>query len=254
MPRNSRTDSQKVTDAPARPAPRTPIPSQAVQEIGAFHFEISRAAIGEFLHALRSSVEADETLTSLEKNELLGVTRKDLFATATPATAADPAPNTRIPARVSQSPRNATRPPISPPWGDAGGAPPALAFAGRSVFLGMETVRAKFGCDAEKVLAMVEKGKLRWVFDISVDGTARNLRFWTGEIVAPQIAARQTEQQVIAAILGYSAAIRRGQIERQWICSAQHVMRLVRAGELSLAGPKHITRTSLAAFLKRRLQ
>lgn len=130
-----------------------------------------------------------------------------------------------------------------------------VTMSQRTVLLTMETVRAVLGTDAEAVWAMVDNGGLRWVFDISVQPAAlRQLRFWTGEIVAPEQAATQTPDQVIAGILGHGESRRRGEIERQWICSAQHVMRLIKEGELDLIGPQKISRASLAAFLKRRLQ
>lgn len=130
-----------------------------------------------------------------------------------------------------------------------------LVVAQRTVLLGLETVRARFGCDAESVFAMVESGRLRWVFDVSLEHqiAQRELRFWTGEIVAPENVARQTVEQVIAAIVGRGATVRRGEIERQWVVSAQHVGRLVKAGELTLASMSQITRASLENFLERRL-
>ncbi len=129
-----------------------------------------------------------------------------------------------------------------------------LEISQRTVLVGVETVRAKFGCDAESVFAMVDNGKLRWVFDVSLDQGVRELRFWAGEIVAPDLQKGATLDHVIRCILGTGAAIRRGEIERQWVCSAQHVGRLIRAGELTLASLSQISRTSLEAFLKRRLQ
>ena len=130
-----------------------------------------------------------------------------------------------------------------------------LVIAQRTVLVGVETVRAKFGCDAESVFAMVDNGTLRWAFDVAVTPGkgSRELRFWTGEIIAPENAARQTAAQVIAAIIGKGASVRRGEIERQWICSAQHIMRLIRAGELTLASRSKISRESLARFLHERL-
>ncbi|HEV2691417.1 MAG TPA: hypothetical protein VG347_00825 [Verrucomicrobiae bacterium] len=133
-----------------------------------------------------------------------------------------------------------------------------LSISQRTVLVSVETVRASLGCDAESVFAKVDNGGLRWVFDVSVEhgghcGTQRELRFWTGEIVAAENAAKQTETQVIAAIIGKGASVRRGEIERQWVVSAQHVMRLIKAKELALASVSHVSRASLESFLKRRL-
>ena len=53
-----------------------------------------------------------------------------------------------------------------------------LRIAQRTVFLGVDVVRAMRGCDAETVFSMVDNGELRWVFDISLDQDTRELRFW----------------------------------------------------------------------------
>jgi hypothetical protein len=132
-----------------------------------------------------------------------------------------------------------------------------ITVAQRTVLVGVETVRAKFGCDAESVFAMVDNGQLRWAFDVSLDGGGsatgiRELRFWTGEIVAPEAQRAVSLEKVLRCISGQGTTLRRGEIERQWIVSAQHVSRLVKNGDLTLASAGHVTRASVEQFLKRR--
>jgi len=128
-----------------------------------------------------------------------------------------------------------------------------LLVSQRTVFLPVDAVRAKFGCDAESVFAMVDNGELRWAFNLGIDGKRAEWRFWTREIIAPETTKDVELPQVLASILGaHKFELRRGEIERQWIVSAQHVMRLVKAGWLELSRPGHVTRASAAAFLKGR--
>lgn len=130
-----------------------------------------------------------------------------------------------------------------------------LVVSQRTVFLPVDAVRAKYGCDAESVFAMVDNGELRWAFDVAVDLKRRELRVWAREIIAPDSTRELNLDAVLNGILGETKAeLRRGEIERQWILSAQHVMRLVSAGHLTLSRPGHVTRASAAAFLKGRLQ
>lgn len=129
-----------------------------------------------------------------------------------------------------------------------------LILAPRTVLVTVDVLRAKFGCDAQRVFELVEDGRLRWVFNVGIKRRVRELRFWLGEIIAPQHAPRKTADEVISAILGSAPAFRRGEFERAWVLSAQHVMRLVDAGELRLTRSGKVTRISAKKFLERRLR
>lgn len=141
----------------------------------------------------------------------------------------------------------------------------SLRVEQRTVLVTVDAVRGKFVCDAESVWAMVDNGELRWAFDVALglggssssssSNHKRKLRFWTRELIAPETTRGLELDAVVASILGvHRTELRRGEIERQWIVSAQHVMRLVKSGQLKLSRPGHITRASAAAFLKARIQ
>jgi len=131
----------------------------------------------------------------------------------------------------------------------------AIRIEQRTVLVTVEAVRGKFACDAESVWGMVDNGELRWTFDVSVDRSVRELRFWTRELIAPETTVNLELNAVLNSILGERRTeLRRGEIERQWIVSAQHVSRLIKCGQLELSRPGYVTRASAAAFLKGRLQ
>lgn len=139
---------------------------------------------------------------------------------------------------------------------DAAGNPRGAGGYGispRVCLLPLSTVRAVRGCDAETVFALVDSGQLRWAFDLSArqSGT-RELRFFRDEVFGDSEHGA-TPESVIGKILGDRSAWSRGAIEIGWTISAQAISRLVRSGEIAEAN-KRLTRASLAAFLKRRLQ
>lgn len=125
-----------------------------------------------------------------------------------------------------------------------------LKVSAATVFLDLQSVRAHFSLDAESVLAMVDAGELVWVFDIGL-GDRRELRFWAKELIAPAECPR-TLTTAVQSILGSGATITRGQIERQWVTSAQHVMRLIREKEITLITPSKVSRPSVVNFLTAR--
>lgn len=137
--------------------------------------------------------------------------------------------------------------------------PLQLAISPLTTLVDLGTVRAAWGLDADTVRQRVDDGQLRWVFDIgpqpategSVPGK-RELRFWIREIVSP----RQTEalnlEQALLSLLGASPAIRRGELERQWVVSHVTVHRWIRQREIYTYSSGLISRQSLADFLRRR--
>jgi hypothetical protein len=131
----------------------------------------------------------------------------------------------------------------------------------RLVSIGM--VRTIRGCDADTVLKCVEDAThpnfLRWVFNVAVKPAGiRNLRFWRDEL-AGNVDKWAEPKTVIEKILGDRHSFPRRELAASWSLSRVTISRLVRAGELvEVAGRKgqarEVTRASLAAFLKRRLQ
>jgi len=127
-----------------------------------------------------------------------------------------------------------------------------LPIAARTVFVDLGTVRAALGVDAESVLAKVDAGELRWVFDIGIGTEKRELRFWARELIAPGLCEALNLDQALIQILNGGVTIRRGEIERQWVVSHVTVMRWIREGLVFQYAPGQIARESLARFLKER--
>lgn len=131
-----------------------------------------------------------------------------------------------------------------------------LRVAARTVFVGIDAARASLGLDAESVVALVESGELLWTFDIGLGADRRELRFWARQLIEISAGSDSTKDwtlsRVIQSILGGHDHISRGEIERQWVCSSQHIGRLIQSKDLDLILPKKISRTSLERFLSLR--
>ena len=124
----------------------------------------------------------------------------------------------------------------------------------RTVLVGLPIVRAKFGRDTDSILAKVDSGELRWVFDVGLGSRRRFLRFWILELVSPQTTAALQPAQAIDGILGQGATIQRGEIERRWIISHPTIGRWIRHRHVELVAPGKVCRASLAKFLAGRWQ
>jgi hypothetical protein len=148
-------------------------------------------------------------------------------------------------------------------WHTAGGL--LLPLHRQTLLVTIDAVRAVRGLDAEGVWAEVDQGRLRWVWDISTRPhgrdtrtlSVRELRFWVAELIAPELCQPLAPEQAFALILGKGRQQwRAGEVMQGLLCSRSFVKRLIDAGELSgpIAGhTRWITRSSLAAFLRRRL-
>ena len=134
----------------------------------------------------------------------------------------------------------------------------------RVVLIGVSLVCAIRGCSAEDVAdsigdALHPKG-IRWAFNLSINpkGRCKALRIWRNEILSecnpgfPKVDKFCSPRRVIDQILGTRQNFPRGEIERQWVLSAQTILRFVRDGEIKELNHQ-ITRASLAALLERRL-
>ena len=95
----------------------------------------------------------------------------------------------------------------------------------------IQFLRASRCVETERILYLVDNGDLLWVFDVSSGNVNRDLRFWSREATAKEKCPRFSLQQVVDLILGQKKNFRSTEIERQWILSAQTMMRLRRAGE-----------------------
>ena len=132
--------------------------------------------------------------------------------------------------------------------------PRVVAISARVDFLSLDGVRSVFGLNSEKVLAMVEDGRLLWVFTLAShraeQGMSRGLRFWVNEIADPQTVKGMALPQVIDSILGSKAFFTRGELVHRWITNRCVLCGLVRRDLPEENG--RITRASLAGFLARR--
>ena len=137
--------------------------------------------------------------------------------------------------------------------------PLALKLSARTILVDLQSVRAARGLDAESIIAMVDNARhpdhLRFVFNVGL-GEARELRFWTTEIIAPESVTHLGRDEVINLILGQRETFRRSEIEIQWVISALHISNLVKSGQLleTKEGPTRgrLLRSCLANFLRSR--
>lgn len=123
----------------------------------------------------------------------------------------------------------------------------------------LQTIRAIRGLDAESVLALIDAGRIRWVWDVSLPNSARReLRFLTAEARGEAVSVTASRAQAIDLAIGVPPTrqrVRAAEIEQRWVVSNQTVMRLGRAGEITVEMEGHtkwVRRDSLARFLARR--
>lgn len=122
----------------------------------------------------------------------------------------------------------------------------------------LNTVRLLRGLSTEAVLALVESGQLRWVFNIATSGrTARELRFWPRELKEPGSVAKLAPALVVNELLGTQRTQFRGSEVADFLCASRQLIQRLHQGR-QIAGrieghTRWITRQSLAEFLNRRL-
>jgi len=142
-------------------------------------------------------------------------------------------------------------------------APPGplqLSLSPRISLVKLDTVIAARGEYAQMISAHVDRGTLRWVFNVAANPSGiRDLRFWTREVaafasgrLAEHVALRHLPvDAVIDEILGGVQQFHSGDV-----CLLLGIRRptlLALRDELLTAGRQYFQRRALAAFLKRRL-
>ncbi len=127
-----------------------------------------------------------------------------------------------------------------------------LPMSARTILVGLGTVRAVLGVDAESVLAQVDAGELKWVFNLALGMEKRTLRFYLPELSAPAEVSRLALAEVIARITGAGATIRRGELERRLVVSHVTIGRWIKERHITLAAPGLVSRPSLESFLTTR--
>jgi excisionase family DNA binding protein len=137
-----------------------------------------------------------------------------------------------------------------------------LSINQRTVLVTLDTVRASLGVDADSIIAKVDAGELRWVWNVSNGtGEVRELRFWAREIVAPELTRELTPAKALELILGDSPlAVRKDwrgvEIAQLLLVSRPQIFRLHEAGELPgviVGGTLKVKREALKTFLRTRL-
>lgn len=130
----------------------------------------------------------------------------------------------------------------------------------RPVLVSPDVARVLLRADNATIAAMVDCGELRWVWNIATRTTgSRMLRFWLGELMAPQLHREAKTEKVLDALIGYGTQPRlhAGTVGRILSVARQTVYRLCDAGELEGHFECHtwwVTRSSFRQFLNRRLE
>lgn len=132
----------------------------------------------------------------------------------------------------------------------------SLQINQRTALVTVDTARAVRGVDTESILAEIESGNIRWVFDIALPGAARReLRIWASSLIAPEF--KHAEADVLRAVLGTTRDTLRGaQVAQLLLCSYNHVQRLHDLKLLTgaiIGHTRQIQTASLGSFLRSRL-
>lgn len=136
-----------------------------------------------------------------------------------------------------------------------------LPLRNRVQLVDMGYVRAHLGLDTDGVVALVESGQYRWVWDIGVHDAAASrsipeYRFWINELPSPAVYRDLTPARVVAEVIGHHRPrLSRGELVHLFVTNRPTIKKMCDAGELQAdAGDRHyVTRASLEAFLTRRL-
>jgi hypothetical protein len=137
---------------------------------------------------------------------------------------------------------------------------PARSFSlnPRTSLVTLDFVRAARGVSADAVLAMVDDGKLRWVWDVSSGrGDIRAFRFLAAEVVAHESVRTLTTAAVVSLVLGSERQRWRGvELAQLLLVSRPQIFRLRKAGAIKGkidCGTLYVQRPVLEKFLVKRL-
>ena len=125
-----------------------------------------------------------------------------------------------------------------------------------TVLVGLKTVRAMRGITAEAVMKIVERGELKFVFNLASPGCRklRALRFWLPEVVDPRAVAKLKIETVVSMILPReSRSISCSEICKRFTVCRPTVHRWrVECGGVIKNRVLYIERDALAKWLRRR--
>lgn len=137
--------------------------------------------------------------------------------------------------------------------------PLVLPIASEVTLVDIQTIRALRGLDAESVAALIDAGRIRWVWDFSLPGAVRReLRFLAAEAMGAASTVTASRADAIDMAIGVPPSrtrVRAAELEQRWVVSNQTILRLGRIGEITveIAGhTKWVMRESLVKFLGRR--
>jgi hypothetical protein len=139
-----------------------------------------------------------------------------------------------------------------------------LSISQRTVLLPVESLRVHLGVDADTILARIDGGDYRWVFDVSSVKQrrlnsakhVRELRLWAREIVAPEVTRDLSPKAAVAEILGARERFYGTEIAQLLLVSRPQIFRLHESKELSgdiVGGKLWVQRAALETFLHKRL-
>jgi hypothetical protein len=139
-----------------------------------------------------------------------------------------------------------------------------LSISQRTVLVTVDALRASLGVDAETILARIDAGEYRWVFDVSAVRSrrfhsskhVRELRVWAKEIIAPEATSSLSQADAVTQIIGKRERYYGTEIAQLLLVSRPQIFRLNEGGELDgeiVSGKLWVKRASLEDFLTRRL-
>lgn len=135
-----------------------------------------------------------------------------------------------------------------------------LTVSARTALVSVPAVRLHLGVDAETVLARIDAGEYRWVFDVSAAPRAeqrvRELRVWARELVQPESVRGLTVAEAIQGIIGGRERYYGTELGQLLMVSRPQIFRLHHRRALPgavISGRLWVAREALVTFLTARL-
>lgn len=129
----------------------------------------------------------------------------------------------------------------------------------RTALVDLGVIKAWLACDSEEATELIESGRIPWAFDLSAGACRiRELRVWSGSLRQPEAAQSATLEQVLDEVVGgrfYGPETPASRLERRWVMSTRHVIRLRRANLIRGEIRAHclwLSKDSLREFLTQR--
>jgi hypothetical protein len=132
-----------------------------------------------------------------------------------------------------------------------------VTIADRQMLVSANTVRAMRGITYESIMQLIQRGELKWVFDIAAKQApkhTRDLRFWLPEILDPPAMAKLKLADVISEILPRGRrSITSSEMCRIFLTDRTTIKkRAVQWAAVKRDGVWYMKRATLAAWLSQR--